>query len=299
MSDSVTTTGWPSITNRRRRVRRSARVGAYRCALAGSSSAEASGSPSSCAASRSWTVSVPPTPPDSILKSTKLNGAGCASAVRGHTSRASPAASAIHHRIGNDAPRAFKGDRRRADSSMMRTCVTLLVSILFLWRCPAVAQEAGPLPLAIRQALDASHPGWRIAPMTTDIAASWRRTHPNASPNVLQADYDGDGHTDYSVLIHHAGRADDGRPIVSGTALAFLRRGSSYQSTIVTGPFEIVPGEGVHLWPIGKGADGWNYEESRAFVFERDAIAVELDNRGPCFDFVYRDGAFVSIWSCD
>jgi hypothetical protein len=87
--------------------------------------------------------------------------------------------------------------------------------------------------------------------------------------------------------------------MVAGTALAFLRRGDGYRPVTVTGPFEIVDGEGAHLLPIAKGAPGWDYEESRAFVFERDAIAVHLDGRGPCFDFVYRRAAFVGIWACD
>ena len=182
---------------------------------------------------------------------------------------------------------------------MMRTWLTLLVSILLLWPGLLAAQGTDALPPSIRRALDASHPGWRIAPMTDQVAASWRQSFPAAPANVLQADYDGNGQTDFAVFIHHSGRSEDGRPMVAGTALAFLRRGDRYRPVTVTGPFEIVVNEGAHLWPIVKGDKGWDYEESRAFVFERDAIGIRLDSRGPCFDFVHRRGGFVSIWSCD
>ncbi len=199
---------------------------------------------------------------------------------RGHTSRASPAASPIRHRSGDDALREVKGEHRCADSLMMRACLTLLVSILLLSPRPAAAQGADALPPAIRRALDASHPGWRIAPMTDEVAATWRQSFPAAPPNVLQADYDGNGQIDYAVFIHLSGRSEDGRPMVSGTALAFLRLGGRYQPMTVTGPFEIVVNEGAHLWPISKGAKGWDYEESRAFVFERDASAVHSTAAG-------------------
>jgi hypothetical protein len=179
----------------------------------------------------------------------------------------------------------------------MRTCLSLLVSILLLWPCPAATQGADALPPAIQRALDSSHPGWRIAPMTDKMAATWRESFAGAAANVLQGDYDGNGETDYAVFIHHSGRSEDGRPMVAGTALAFLRRGGQYQPMTVTGPFEIVVNEGAHLWPISKGAEGWDYEESRAFVFERDAIAMQLAGRS--FDFVYRRGAFVGIWASD
>jgi hypothetical protein len=182
---------------------------------------------------------------------------------------------------------------------MMRIFVTVLVSVLLVSAGRTAAQDSDALPPAIRRALDASHPGWRIAPMTDDVTTLWRQSFPAAPPNILQADYDGDGRTDYAVFIHHPGRTEDGRPGVSGTALAFLRRGDRYRPVIVTGPFEIVAGEGAHLWPIAKGARGWDYEENRAYVFERDALAVHLDGRGPCVDFVYRRGAFSATWSCD
>jgi len=161
------------------------------------------------------------------------------------------------------------------------------------------AQSSARLPELVSTALTAQYPGWRLAEMTTEIAESWRTAYPGRPPNILQADDDGNGLSDYAVLIDYSTQAAGGRPRRFNRALVFLRTATGFRPTPLTQAVEFYEHDGLHLWPVLKGAKGWDLITEREFTYERDAIAVLFDSKGPCTTFVYRGGKFVSIWTCD
>jgi hypothetical protein len=190
---------------------------------------------------------------------------------------------------------------------MLGTRVTLsnaalLIPALVLFRAsssPAEPTRAADLPRAITLRLDAEYPGWQIASMSEESAGYWRQEYPDKPANVLRGDFDGNGLRDYAVLIAYPDATADGHPLQFRRALVFLRTRTGFRSVLLTESILVVPREELHFWPVPKGAKGEDLNTNRAFIYERDAIAVLLDHGGPCTTFIYRAGKFVSIWTCD
>ena len=133
--------------------------------------------------------------------------------------------------------------------------------------------------------------------MNEETASSWREAYPGPE-NVLQADYDGDGKDDYAVLVEYRALTEDGRLVPHRRALAFLRRGQTYQMYTITDPAQVIPHEGIHIWPAGKGAEVYDLNVDRVVVLERDGLHVNNEGGG-CATFLFRDGEFEGLWTCD
>ena len=132
-----------------------------------------------------------------------------------------------------------------------------------------------------------------------EIELTWRRAFPDATPNVLRGDYDGDGHLDYAVLIEYMAAKHPHKAQRVNRALALLQRSRAFRMIALTDAVEFNANDGPHLWPVAKGEKSWDFDREVEFTYERDAVAVLVDSKGPCTSFIYRKGAFRSIWTCD
>ena len=160
-------------------------------------------------------------------------------------------------------------------------------------------QSPASLPAGIRAELTAAFPGWRIAAANASIDLEWRRAFPEGTPNVLRGDYDGDGTLDYAVLVEYTRGGPPAQPQRVNRAVAFLRRASGFRMFALTDPVEFNANDGLHLWPVAKGKTSTDLDTDKEFTYERDAVSVLFDSKGPCTSFIYRNGAFRSIWTCD
>ena len=85
---------------------------------------------------------------------------------------------------------------------------------------------------------------------------------PDAHPELIQGDFDGDGRLDYAVLIEHGSITDDRSIVVGPDAyiVAFLNRHDKYKMTVVTRE------GGSCLQLMRRGDRDYDYEAQREFT---------------------------------
>ncbi len=120
-------------------------------------------------------------------------------------------------------------------------------------------EPSGKLPQAIRSTLDRRLPGWKFAEVMDDIRHFLREhVSPNAQPELIIGDFDGDGQQDYALLVAH------GKEV---RLLAFLNRGAKYKLYELGEP-------GEYLTLGRKGTDGFDFHADKKFKYANDAIEV-------------------------
>jgi len=93
------------------------------------------------------------------------------------------------------------------------------------------------LPFSIKALLDKRFPGWQFPEISDEdcrIVKQWGG--PDAHPELIQGDFDGDGEVDYAILIQHGSITDD-HGVVLGPGMwivAFLHKHDRYQMRVVT-----------------------------------------------------------------
>jgi len=132
------------------------------------------------------------------------------------------------------------------------------------------AQTLIAVPVAVRQALDSSCAGWRIAPVTPEIDAEIRTRTPSWPANLLPGDFNGDGQVDVAVLVDCKG---------SVQLDTFLATAAGFSKQILEKPQPLDPRQFLHLI---RGE------------YEHDAIGVEYEAIGG-HAWVYRDGRWQSV----
>ena len=144
------------------------------------------------------------------------------------------------------------------------------------------------MPAAVRAILDKSYPGWSIVPPPTADTAT-----------VATGDFDGDGAQDYAAfLVMPVPKGEEvGTPM--GRVVGFLKTAGGYRYVPVSRPLDASKEARIHLRMLRKGAEQRDLATHRPFVMEHDGILVSPLSSGPCTTFIYRRGAFASIWSCD
>ena len=126
-------------------------------------------------------------------------------------------------------------------------------------------------PGAVTKELDATCPGWQLAPVIPEISAEVKTRTPSWPPNLLPGDFNGDGRVDVAVLIECSGSAQ---------LVAFLGNESGgFSKQLLEKPQPYDPREFLHL--IRK-------------EYEHDAIGVEYEAIGG-HAWVFRDNRWQSI----
>jgi hypothetical protein len=133
-----------------------------------------------------------------------------------------------------------------------------------------VAQTLIGFPGPVRQDLDASCPGWRIAPVTPEIEAEIHERTPSWPANLLPGDFNGDRKTDVAVLVDCKGTVQ---------LHAFLSSDSGFSKHLLEKPQPLDPRQFLHLI---RGE------------YEHDAIGVEFEAIGG-HAWVFRDGRWQSV----
>jgi hypothetical protein len=132
------------------------------------------------------------------------------------------------------------------------------------------------LPAPIRAALDASHPGWRLSSVSAEVRRFIRTQSLTANPTMIKGDFDGDGRTDYAVLLDHPDSTHLQGPSRAnrrlGEVIAVLNVAGVLKIYSVRTPFPPEPER--YLVLRKKGARGYDIETDRHFRFQHDAIGI-------------------------
>ena len=132
------------------------------------------------------------------------------------------------------------------------------------------AQTLIAVPVAVRQELDGTCAGWRIAPVTPEIEAEIRTRTPSWPANLIPGDFNGDGQTDVAVLVDCKG---------SVQLDAFLATASGFSKQVLEKPQPLDPRQFLHLIRD---------------EYEHDAIGVEYEAIGG-HAWIFKDGRWQSV----
>ena len=150
------------------------------------------------------------------------------------------------------------------------------------------------LPIAIRIKLDKRFPGWRFANVGDEIRRALKEYAPEAQPELVRGDFDGNGKVDYALLIEQ-GEDFNNEGVAASRKIhlvALLRNRKGYRLYHVASP----AGDYLLLWK--KGNRLYNYETQKKFILANDAVeAVTFEKAGTTY--VYKKGKFRAILTGD
>jgi hypothetical protein len=152
-------------------------------------------------------------------------------------------------------------------------------------------QLTDALPAAARRAMDSVRPGWGVAPISEQLLEDFRASTMSPEPNVLAADFDGNGEIDYAVLANVA----EGGEL--RTQLVAILQTQRVFRVLAGGPALEVD-RNRYLVPVPRGTRLWDLDRGEEFVCGFDAIGVHYDCCG-CTTYIFKAGAFQSFWTCD
>jgi hypothetical protein len=157
-------------------------------------------------------------------------------------------------------------------------------------------EGAPEIPTAVKTSLDKNFPGWEF-PFVSDDIRRFLKEHvsKDARPEVIQGDFDGDGHMDYAVLIEYGVTETTQEPpqrfVHDVYVVAFLFRVTGYE-------MYRIGGGGEYLYLMKKGVRDYDYEADRHFYYSNDAIFAGYFEKGGT-SYMYENGGFRAIITSD
>ena len=150
------------------------------------------------------------------------------------------------------------------------------------------------LPFPVKVMLDKHFPGWKFPEISDeDCQAVKQWDGPDAYPELIQGDFDGDGQIDYAVLLEQRSIIDDRDTGNSPETciVAFLNRHDRYKMRVVTRE------GGGCLQLMRKGEPDYDYEAQREFIYLHDTIMSGFGMGGT--SYLYEKGKFRPITTSD
>lgn len=135
------------------------------------------------------------------------------------------------------------------------------------------ASASEKVPLSIHSTLDTMFPGWRISSVSSEVRGFLRQRSLVGMPNIIRGDFDGNGGTDYAILIEHPTSSRRAAP--SGTAaevVAFLEDRGAFKPFVLKEP--VPPDLRRYLTLQRKGGEGHDLEANKKFRYPNDSIGV-------------------------
>lgn len=157
--------------------------------------------------------------------------------------------------------------------------------LLFIF-APAKAQKI-TLPSECVKILDRKFKGWKMAQVSKDVAAWFKKAKYAYTPNLIKGDFDGDAKTDYVVLIH---QTIDSQPMNS--TIVFLHSAKGYKM------FNLEGGDGDYLVFEKKGNKAFDHEKNKSFTYKTDAVTVGIWEKATT-SYIWKNGKFVGIVTSD
>jgi hypothetical protein len=159
-------------------------------------------------------------------------------------------------------------------------------------------QQGRPsLPAPIGAILDQRYPGWRVAEVSREVrAAVGQRVGP--TPGVIRGDFDGNGRSDYAMLIEYRNTDEPGQAFTHFVeALAFLDNAGSF-GLVRLRERQAGPNPDVFLTLQKRGAQGFDFDANKKFTYPHDCIGEWYFGKGGG-TYIYRDGRFRYVIEAD
>jgi hypothetical protein len=176
---------------------------------------------------------------------------------------------------------------------MLRVPVVAL--ILLLSSSVHMQMPSLDLPSEARDMLNVKFPDWKYADVSEEVSQCLKKdAGPNARPDLISGDFDGDGRADFAAMIvHGVRRVEDGCVVGPDPAIVvFLAEEHGFRLNVIDDP------GGEYLMLIRKGEKRYDYELQKEFTFEHDAIDAIIFEKGAT-SYVYEQGRFRAIITGD
>jgi hypothetical protein len=159
----------------------------------------------------------------------------------------------------------------------MRFCFVLACFLLMpVWaQMPSVT-----LPPPVMAQLDARYPGWKLAPIAPQIEEWFAEARFSYRPNLVGADFDGDGKRDYVVeLVSNAGQL---------VVVGFMAKGDKFEMQELA---KDAPDPFTYLLVYEKGSKDFDFKKMKPFRHLTDSLGLMYFTKTP-YTFMYRSGKF-------
>lgn len=155
--------------------------------------------------------------------------------------------------------------------------------------------ETFEFPEVVKSELDKRFPGWKFQKEREDILKYLKESvSPDARPEFIKGDFDGNGEQDYAVLFEQGKvQNEQGNDIGADIHLvAFLQKKNKFEVR------EIEDGYGDFLMLEEKGSSGYNYETDKNFTFKNDAVFSGIFEKAGV-SYIYENDKFREIVTSD
>lgn len=150
------------------------------------------------------------------------------------------------------------------------------------------------LPPIVRAELDKRFSGWQFPKVDEGIHSYFRENvSADTRPEFISGDFDGNGQSDYAVMIEHGvALGEDGNPVGHNTyVVAFLKNGNKLK-------FYMVDDGDEYIALVKKGEKGYDYETDKNFIYKNDAIFSGYFEKAGV-SHIYEKGKFRGITTSD
>ncbi|CAN5356674.1 hypothetical protein BH20ACI1_BH20ACI1_24590 [soil metagenome] len=155
----------------------------------------------------------------------------------------------------------------------------------------SVQAQSIQLPNACKKLLDKNFRGWKIAEVSKETTDYHKKRNFPFKPNLIKADWNGDGKTDYAVLIEQGKLRNSQGKIIGNRRLtiAFVKSRDGFKH------FQIDGGDYIQVFK--KGEKDYNYDSQKDFIYKNDSIFVGIDCCGS--SYIWQKNKFIGFVTSD
>lgn len=169
--------------------------------------------------------------------------------------------------------------------------LTFLLLLLCIGSAPLQAQSI-QLPNDCKKILDKNFRGWKRAKVPKEVSEYHQARKFPFEPNLIKGDWNGDGKTDYAVLIEQGNLKNSQGGVIGNRSftIAFMRTQKGFKHFTIEG--------GDYIQIFKKGEKDYNYDSGKDFIYKNDAIFVGV---GDCCgnSYIWKKGKFIGFVTSD
>lgn len=173
----------------------------------------------------------------------------------------------------------------------MKKTFLILIFLCAVFTSSARAQSI-ELPEKCKQILDANFQGWQLAEIQKEIIEYHQEKNFPFAPNLIKGDWNGDGKTDYAVLIKQGELKNPAGENIGERrfTIAFVKTKNGFKY------FQFDGGDSISL--MKKGTTDYDYETDKKFRYKTDAIFDGFWEKAGV-SYVWKNGKFIQITTSD
>lgn len=147
-----------------------------------------------------------------------------------------------------------------------------------------VQAQSVKLPNECKKILDKRFQSWKMAEIEPSIIEYFQRERSFEQPNLIKGDWNGDGKTDYAVLLENKNKAEDKIIVV------LMRSKGNYKNYILDAA--------DCLMSVKKGKKDFDLVAKKSFRYKNDAIFSYFWEKAGS-SYVFEKGKFRAIGTSD